>query len=73
MATCSTIRRRQRVCSAASTWRRSPWSAGAHIRRRSPTTTHADAAHLGEYARLAATAEGFADYLDHYVHAQRAA
>ena len=34
---------------------------------------HADAAHLGEYARLAATAEGFADYLDHYVHAQRAA
>ena len=32
-----------------------------------------DAAHLAEYARLAATAEGFAAYLDRYVHAQRAA
>jgi glutaconate CoA-transferase subunit A len=32
-----------------------------------------DAAHLAEYARLAATAEGFATYLDRYVHAQRAA
>src|SRR5262249_54874007 len=31
----------------------------------------ADAAHLSEYARMAATAEGFAAYLD--VHAQRAA
>jgi glutaconate CoA-transferase subunit A len=33
----------------------------------------ADAAHLAEYARLAATTEGFATYLDRHVHAQRAA
>jgi glutaconate CoA-transferase, subunit A len=33
----------------------------------------ADMAHLGEYARLAATAEGFARYLAEYVHARRAA
>ncbi len=33
----------------------------------------ADTAHLAEYARLAATADGFAAYLDRYVHAQRAA
>ena len=33
----------------------------------------ADAAQLAEYARLAATAEGFATYLDRYVHARRAA
>jgi glutaconate CoA-transferase subunit A len=33
----------------------------------------ADAAHLAEYARLAATAEGFADYLERYVHERRAA
>ena len=33
----------------------------------------ADAAHLVEYARLAATAEGFAVYLDRHVHDQRAA
>jgi glutaconate CoA-transferase, subunit A len=33
----------------------------------------ADAAHLKEYARLAATAEGFARYLDEYVHGRRAA
>jgi glutaconate CoA-transferase subunit A len=32
-----------------------------------------DAAHLAEYARLAATADGFAAYLDRYVHEQRAA
>jgi glutaconate CoA-transferase subunit A len=32
-----------------------------------------DEAHLAEYVRLAATAEGFASYLDRYVHAQRAA
>ncbi len=32
-----------------------------------------DAAHMSEYARLAATAEGFADYLDRYVHEKRAA
>ena len=32
-----------------------------------------DEAHLAEYARLAATAEGFASYLERYVHAQRAA
>ena len=33
----------------------------------------ADGAHLAEYARLAQSAEGFAAYLDRYVHAQRAA
>ena len=33
----------------------------------------ADADHLTEYARLAATAEGFAHYLERHVHAQRAA
>src|ERR687888_732493 len=33
----------------------------------------ADATHLAEYARLAATAEGFAAYLERHVHAQRAA
>jgi len=33
----------------------------------------ADDAHLAEYARLAATAEGFANYLDKYVHERRAA
>jgi glutaconate CoA-transferase subunit A len=32
-----------------------------------------DDAHLTEYTRLAQTAEGFAAYLDRYVHAQRAA
>jgi len=32
-----------------------------------------DAAHLSEYARLAATEAGFADYLDRHVHARRAA
>jgi glutaconate CoA-transferase subunit A len=32
-----------------------------------------DAAHLADYARMAATAEGLADYLDRYVHAKRAA
>ena len=32
-----------------------------------------DAAHLAEYARLAASADGFARYLDQHVHAQRAA
>jgi len=32
-----------------------------------------DEAHLAEYARLAATADGFARYLDLYVHARRAA
>ncbi len=32
-----------------------------------------DAAHLAEYARLAATPEGFADYLQRYVHEWRAA
>jgi glutaconate CoA-transferase subunit A len=33
----------------------------------------ADDAHLAEYARTAATAEGFAAYLDRHVHARRAA
>jgi glutaconate CoA-transferase subunit A len=32
-----------------------------------------DAAHMAEYARLAATPEGFADYLQRHVHAKRAA
>jgi glutaconate CoA-transferase, subunit A len=33
----------------------------------------ADAAHVAEYARMAATPEGFAAYLDRHVHEQRAA
>ena len=33
----------------------------------------ADFAHLGEYARMAATPEGFARYVDEYVHGRRAA
>jgi glutaconate CoA-transferase subunit A len=33
----------------------------------------ADAAHLAEYARMAATPAGFADYLDRFVHVRRAA
>jgi len=33
----------------------------------------ADGAHLAEYAKLAATAEGFARYLDRYVHEKQAA
>jgi glutaconate CoA-transferase, subunit A len=32
-----------------------------------------DAAHMADYARLAATPEGFADYLQQYVHERRAA
>ena len=32
-----------------------------------------DAAHMAEYARLAATPEGFAEYLQRYVHERRAA
>src|SRR5262249_13439200 len=38
-----------------------------------PDHYEADAAHLGEYARLAATEEGFARYLEEYVHVRRAA
>jgi len=40
-----------------------------------PLTGHyaADAEHLAEYARLAATPDGFAHYLERHVHAQRAA
>jgi glutaconate CoA-transferase subunit A len=33
----------------------------------------ADIEHVREYARLAATPEGFARYLDQYVHDRRAA
>src|SRR6185312_1999109 len=33
----------------------------------------ADAEHLALYARMAATTEGFAEYLDTYVHEKRAA
>jgi glutaconate CoA-transferase subunit A len=38
-----------------------------------PDRYAADGAHLAEYARLAATAEGFKDYLDRYVYEKRAA
>jgi glutaconate CoA-transferase, subunit A len=38
-----------------------------------PDRYGADLAHLAEYARMAATADGFARYLDQYVHARRAA
>ncbi len=38
-----------------------------------PDTYAADLGHLAEYARLAATEEGFARYLEQYVHAKRAA
>jgi glutaconate CoA-transferase subunit A len=38
-----------------------------------PDHYSADAAHLAEYARMAATAEGFAAYLDRHVHDRRAA
>jgi len=32
-----------------------------------------DAEHLAEYAKMAATADGFADYLQRYVYARQAA
>ncbi len=38
-----------------------------------PDLYPADLVHLAEYARMAATEEGFAKYLDEYVHAKRAA
>jgi glutaconate CoA-transferase subunit A len=38
-----------------------------------PDVYAADLAHLAEYARMAATAEGFARYVAQHVHAQRAA
>jgi glutaconate CoA-transferase subunit A len=38
-----------------------------------PDRYAADLAHIGEYARMAATAEGFARYLDQYVYARQAA
>ena len=38
-----------------------------------PERYGADLAHIGEYARMAATAEGFARYVDEYVHGRRAA
>jgi glutaconate CoA-transferase subunit A len=38
-----------------------------------PDRYPADATHLAEYAKLAATAEGFTRYLDEYVYAKRAA
>ncbi|HEU5273212.1 MAG TPA: CoA transferase [Xanthobacteraceae bacterium] len=38
-----------------------------------PDTYPADLEHLAEYARLAATEDGFAKYLDEHVHAKRAA
>jgi len=38
-----------------------------------PDFYHADADHLAEYARLAATADGFAEYLEKYVHEKKAA
>jgi glutaconate CoA-transferase subunit A len=41
--------------------------------RRVPQHYAADGEHLADYVRLAATPEGFAAYLDRYVHARRAA
>ena len=38
-----------------------------------PDCYAADAEHLAEYARMAATVEGFADYLERYVYDRRAA
>ena len=38
-----------------------------------PDRYTADAAHLAEYAKLAATAEGFGEYLDKYVYEKKAA
>ncbi|HVV81352.1 MAG TPA: CoA-transferase [Pseudolabrys sp.] len=38
-----------------------------------PDVYSLDAAHLAEYARMAATEDGFNDYLKHYVHDRRAA
>jgi glutaconate CoA-transferase, subunit A len=38
-----------------------------------PDYYSADADHLAEYARMAATVEGFAEYLERYVYAKRAA
>jgi glutaconate CoA-transferase subunit A len=38
-----------------------------------PDEYYADVPHLSEYARMAATPEGFAQYLEKYVHARRAA
>jgi len=38
-----------------------------------PDHYSADAEHLAEYARMAATAEGFAEYLERYVYEKRAA
>ena len=43
------------------------------VAERRPDRYPADLVHLAEYARRAATAEGFARYLDEYVHARRAA
>jgi glutaconate CoA-transferase subunit A len=38
-----------------------------------PDVYSLDAAHMAEYARMAATAEGFSDYLQRYVHERQAA
>ena len=38
-----------------------------------PDEYYGDVAHLAEYAKMAATKEGFAQYLEKYVHARRAA
>ena len=38
-----------------------------------PDEYYGDVAHLVEYAKMAATQEGFAQYLEKYVHARRAA
>jgi glutaconate CoA-transferase, subunit A len=38
-----------------------------------PDHYEADLAHLGEYARLAASEDGFALYLEKYVHSRQAA
>ena len=56
--------------SAASISRRSRSAPnGALAARRLPTITRPTRAHLADYARVAATADGFAAYLDQHVHA----
>ena len=55
--------RRRHACPASMS-RRSRSRRAAPGRCRCPITTRCDAAHLAEYAELAATDEGFAQYLD---------
>ena len=71
-AICSTIRCWLPARSPASTSRPSR-SRPTALAARLPDHYPPDPAHLAEYARMAATAEGFAAYLERHVHAQRAA